>query len=142
MINANNGIKEDKPFLAFNENGEARFFSQYKDMVLAGFNPSAGISNEPLLIQNNQLVVTENLLDEKERTVKSNRGSVGLSGQTVYAAVVRSATVMDAAAVMHALGVENAFNLDGGGSSAMVFEGSYKAGPGRDIPNALIFVRK
>lgn len=142
MINANNGIKEDKPFLAFNENNQARFFAQYKDLALSGFVPSAGISNEPLLVQSGQLVVTDNILDEKERTVKSNRGAVGLSGQTVYAAVVRSATVMDSAAVMQALGVENAVNLDGGGSSALVYEGVYKAGPGRDIPNAIIFVRK
>lgn len=142
MINANNGIKEDKPFLAFNEKGQARFFAQYKDIAISGFTPTAGISNEPLLIEDGQLVVTENILDEKERTVKSNRGALGISGQTVYAAVVRSATVLDLASVMQALGVENAFNLDGGGSSAMVYEGSYKAGPGRDIPNALVFVRK
>jgi exopolysaccharide biosynthesis protein len=142
MINAANGIKEDKPFIGFNESGEARFFNQYSRLANSGFTVAAGISNEPLLMQGGQLVVTENFLDEKERTVKSTRSAIGLSGQTVYAAVVRSATVMDSGAVMQALGVENAFNLDGGGSSAMVYEGAYKVGPGRNIPNAIIFVRK
>jgi exopolysaccharide biosynthesis protein len=49
---------------------------------------------------------------------------------------------MDLAAIMQAIGMENAFNLDGGGSSAMIYDGQYKVGPGRNIPNALIFIKK
>ncbi len=142
MINPNNNIKEDKPFMAFDSTGAVRFFARYQDLISSGLAITAGISNEPLLVQNSQIVVTENILDDKERTVKSTRGGLGMKGQTVYAVVAHSATVMDLASIMQAIGAENAFNLDGGGSSALVYSGAYKVGPGRNIPNALIFVKK
>ena len=43
--------------------------------------------------------------------------------------------------VLKAMGLENALNLDSGGSVAL-WSGGYKAGPGRNIPNAILFVRK
>jgi exopolysaccharide biosynthesis protein len=30
-------------------------------------------------------------------------------------------------------------NLDGGGSSALIYDDEYKVGPGRDIVNAIVF---
>ena len=36
---------------------------------------------------------------------------------------------------------ENALNLDSGGSTAL-WSGGYKAGPGRYIPNAILFVNR
>ncbi|HSX40150.1 MAG TPA: phosphodiester glycosidase family protein [Candidatus Saccharimonadales bacterium] len=47
----------------------------------------------------------------------------------------------DAAHVLKTLGLENALNLDEGGSSALWF-GGYKVGPGRNIPNAVLFLKK
>lgn len=142
MINPNNGMKEDKPFMAFDTTGSIQFSPRYQDFISSGFSITAGISNEPLILLNGQIVVTEGMLDDKERTVKSNRGGLGMKGQTVYAVVARSATVFDLAYIMQAIGADNAFNLDGGGSSAMVYQGVYKVGPGRLIPNALVFVKK
>ncbi len=142
MINAHNNIKEDMPFLAFDTSGTAHFFNQYKDLISANLPITAGISNEPLLVQNGQIVVVESTLDDKQRTVKSDRGGLGLTGQTLYAVIAHSATVFDLAYIMQALGADNAFNLDGGGSAAMVYNGVYKTGPGRLLPNALVFVRK
>jgi len=46
---------------------------------------------------------------------------------------------MDLGYIMQALGMEYAINQDGGGSAAIVFAGQYRMGPGRNIPNALIF---
>ena len=40
-----------------------------------------------------------------------------------------------------AMVMENALNLDDGGSTAL-YSGGYKVGPGRDLPNAVLFVRK
>src|SRR4029077_16963803 len=116
--------------------------NQYQDYISSNLPIAAGISNEPLLVQNRQIAIVESTLDDKERTVKSNRGGLGVTGQTVYAVIARSATVYDLAFIIQALGVDNAFYLDGGGSAAMVYQGAYKAGPGRLIPNALVFVRK
>ena len=42
---------------------------------------------------------------------------------------------------VQALGVREALNLDGGGTSAMWFGGAYKVGPGRLLPNAVILTR-
>jgi exopolysaccharide biosynthesis protein len=59
-----------------------------------------------------------------------------------YIGIIRGASVATAAKVLVAMGIEHAMNLDSGGSTALWVNGSYKAGPGRDIPNAIVFVRK
>ncbi|MBI4090347.1 MAG: phosphodiester glycosidase family protein, partial [Candidatus Kerfeldbacteria bacterium] len=41
-----------------------------------------------------------------------------------------------------ALKMDYAMNLDGGGSSALWYRGSYKVGPGRNVPNALVMRTK
>ena len=61
------------------------------------------------------------------------------TGNIAYIGVVFNATVAEAAHVIHALGIENALNLDSGGSTAL-WSGGYKVGPGRNIPNAVLFV--
>ena len=40
-----------------------------------------------------------------------------------------------------ALGARDAMNLDGGGSVAMWFGGGYVAGPGRQLPNAILLMK-
>jgi exopolysaccharide biosynthesis protein len=55
--------------------------------------------------------------------------------------IVTNATVTDAAYVMQALGARDALNLDGGGTAAMWIGGSYKVGPGRLLPNAVILTK-
>ncbi len=75
------------------------------------------------------------------RSFVANRGSI------VYIGVVHSATVAEAAHVLAAMGMENALNLDNGGSTALwsglpAQAGGYKVGPGRNLPNAILFVSK
>lgn len=69
------------------------------------------------------------------------RTFVANKGNFAYIGIVYSATSAQAAIVLKALGMENALGLDQGGSTALWF-GGYKAGPGRGIPSALLFVRK
>jgi exopolysaccharide biosynthesis protein len=52
-----------------------------------------------------------------------------------------NATMNDSAHVMKTLGMDNAMNLDEGGSTALWY-GGYKLGPGRDLANAILFIRK
>ena len=59
----------------------------------------------------------------------------------VYIGVIRNATMGESAKVLHALGMGEALNLDEGGSTAL-WSGGYKAGPGRNIPNAVLFVKR
>ncbi len=40
---------------------------------------------------------------------------------------------------MQALQVQYAVNLDGGGSAALMYDGEYLVGPGRNVVNAIVF---
>lgn len=48
--------------------------------------------------------------------------------------------IAESAYVMKSLGMENSLNLYKGGSTALWSEG-YKVGPGRGLPNAILFVK-
>lgn len=102
---------------------------------------TAGISNFPVVLQDGNILDTSAQQTPAQQT-KSPRGSIGTDGTYVYLAIVSSASVDDSAYVLQALGEKDALNLDGGGSSALYINGSYKVGPGRSLPNAVIIVRK
>lgn len=142
MINNANGLGEYDPFIAFNSAGQARYFSRWDAHRGSGFEVVAGINCKPALISGGNNVLNEGSLDDKQRSTKSNRGAIGLNGQDLYLVIAKSATVIDLAAVLDAMDIEYGFNIDGGGSSAMIYNGSYKAGPGRGLPNALIVARR
>src|SRR3989344_6041533 len=72
---------------------------------------------------------------------KSAKTFIGTKGSTVYIGVVYNATFNEAGIVLKTMGIDNALNLDQGGSTAL-WHGGYKAGPGRNLPNAVVFVRK
>lgn len=97
------------------------------------------IAMQPLLISNNTIVFSGS--DDPKFGSKGTRGFIGNIGSTVYIGDVLNATMSDGANVLHALGLNNALNLDEGGSTAL-WDGGYKLGPGRNIPNAVLFVRK
>ncbi len=97
------------------------------------------IANHPLYISggNNNFGGSSDpkLTSRGPRTFIANKGSMA------YMGIVYSATSSDAAAVLKALGMDNALGLDQGGSTAL-WSGGYKAGPGRALPAAVLFVRK
>ena len=97
------------------------------------------LSNYPLLVSGNQ--VRFNGDGDPKKGSKGNRSFVANKGNTVYIGVVHGATVAEAAHALQTLGMDNALNLDSGGSTALG-SGGYKVGPGRNIPNAIVFVRK
>jgi hypothetical protein len=116
--------------------GLTAFQAQYQTRL------TALISNGPALVIDRKLTVTASELDTKQRTAKGPRGSLAFKGTNAYLIIASNATVLDLGAVVKAMGMEYAINLDGGGSSALVFDGHYRVGPGRNIPNALIFSEK
>lgn len=97
------------------------------------------IANQPLLLMGGNVQFGGD--DDPKKGSKGSRSFVGSRGTTVYIGVVHGATVAEVAHVLKAMGVENAINLDSGGSAALWYNG-YKVGPGRNIPNAIILVRK
>ncbi|MFC1626839.1 phosphodiester glycosidase family protein [Patescibacteria group bacterium] len=97
------------------------------------------IANQPLLVSGGNVVFGGD--GDPKKGSKGSRSFVSNKGNTVYIGVVHNVTVAESARVLSALGMENALNLDSGGSTALWSSG-YKAGPGRNIPNAILFVRK
>lgn len=142
MINANNQLGEHDPFMVFAADGQAQMFDMWYLFGTSGFPIYSGISCRPTLTYRGTNVLNVASLDTKERTTKSVRTGFGLKGTTLYIAVVSGATIVDLAEVMMSLGVTDSLNLDGGGTSALYYKGSYKKGPGRNLPNAVVFVRQ
>lgn len=136
-FNSENNVYSTVPAVIFSGNS-ARFVGQSlewgRDTGVDGV-----LANQPLLVSGGNVVFGGDG-DPKKGSV-GNRSFVGATGSTVYIGVVHSATVAEAARVLAAMGVQNALNLDSGGSTAL-WSGGYKVGPGRDVPNALLLVRK
>ena len=99
--------------------------------------PDGVLSNYPLLVAGGN--VNFGGSSDPKLGSKGARSFVANKGNLVYIGVVYSATVAEAARVLKAMGMENALNLDNGGSTALWY-GGYKLGPGRNIPNAILFV--
>ena len=136
-FNSDNNVYSTNPAVIFSGNS-ARFVTQSLQWG-RDTGVDAVIANHPLLTLNNQIYFTGQ--GESSQGVRGNRSFVGTNGTTVYLGVVHNASVAQAAQVVQALGIANALNLDDGGSTAL-WSGGYKVGPGRNLPNALLFVRK
>lgn len=128
----------DTGMLTFN-GSSASFYKKTSDY--GGGSVSAAISNYPSLVKDSSIVVDSDDLTTFQKDVRGPRGVIGIGGENLYLAIVYNATVIDAAYVLQALGAKHALNLDGGGSTAMYINGSYVAGPGRSLPNAIVLTR-
>lgn len=104
---------------------------------LFGGGLNAGIVNYPGILNNGQITVEANTLSEKQAS-KGTKGGIGFNTSNVFLVIAYGVDMSDFAAVFKALGAQYALNLDGGGSAAL-YNGGYKAGPGRTLPNAIIF---
>lgn len=89
-----------------------------------------GLASYPLLVSGGQVATS----DESG----NGRNFIGVKGGNVYIGHVHGASFAKTAKVLATLGLEHALNLDAGGSTALYYNGSYKLGPGRLIPNAII----
>ncbi len=141
MLNAGSLAVHQGPMIGMKADGEYFFVHRTKD--LGSISPSAALANYPSLIENGTIIVeSEARLAETQPSVKSVRGGIGFDDRFVYLVIVRNASVIDLAHVMKKLGATFALNLDGGGSAALRYEGAYTFGPGRLLPNAILFKQK
>ncbi len=136
-FNSDNNKFSTVPLVAFYGN-EVRFVSQSVDWG-RDTGVDAVLANQPLTLLGGNVVFGGD--DDPKKGSKGSRSFVASSGNTAYIGVVHNATVAEVGHVLKALGIENGLNLDSGGSVALWYSG-YKAGPGRNIPNALLFVSK
>jgi len=136
-FNSDNNVYSSNPGVVFG-GGYIRFLTAVSEW---GRDTSIDsmLSNYPLLVFNSNIVFGGSG-DPKINSV-STRSFVANKGNTVYIGVVHGSTTEQVAHVMKALGMDNALNLDDGGSAAFWY-GGYKVGPGRDLPNVILFVKK
>jgi exopolysaccharide biosynthesis protein len=136
-FNSDNNVYSTVPVAVFGS-GFARFIGRSLDWGRAT-DIDAVIANQPLLVSGGNVVFGGD--GDPKKGSRGTRSFVANKGSTVYIGVVHNATVAEVAHALKALGIENALNLDSGGSTAL-WHGGYKAGPGRNIPNAILFVRR
>jgi len=134
------------PIMAFDANNKFYYFKDSRDFSGVydfekkyGVKLQAAIGNKPRLIENKLNLLIEWEVDKGQREVKTLRNAIGYAEGKVYLVVARQATVPDLAEIMQAMDMEYALNLDGGNSSALFYNDEYMIGPGRNIPNAIIF---
>ncbi len=137
-FNSDNNVYSTIPAAIFSSGG-ARFVGRSLDWG-RDTSVDAVIANYPLLVSGDRLVYSGSA-NEPKFGGKGARSFIAAKGNSVYIGVVYNATMVDSAKVMQALGMRDAMNLDEGGSTALWY-GGYKAGPGRNIPNAVLFVRR
>ena len=137
-FNSDNNVYSTVPVAVFSA-GSARFMGQSlewgRDTGVDGV-----IANYPLLVAGGNINFTE-APNEPKFGGKASRTFIAAKGNTVYIGIVFGASMGESAKVLKAMGMDSALNLDQGGSTAL-WSGGYKAGPGRGIPNAILFVQR
>ncbi|HSX49054.1 MAG TPA: phosphodiester glycosidase family protein [Candidatus Saccharimonadales bacterium] len=105
---------------------------------------TAGLTNYPGLVDGGNVQIDDNQsgLSDKQKAVGTKVG-IGVRGSNnIMVVVAPSVNMQQFAHVFKSLGATGALNLDTGGSTALFYGGHYVFGPGRDIPNAIIFASK
>lgn len=136
-FNSDNNVYSNNPAVILGD-GYIRFVSAASQWG-RDTSPNGVLSNYPLLVFNSQITFGGD--DDPKKGSKGGRSFVANKGNTVYIGVVHNATVAESARVLNTLGMENAMNLDDGGSTTL-WSGGYKVGPGRNLPNVILFVSK
>lgn len=136
-FNSGNNVYSNNPAVIFGD-GYIRFVSAASSWG-RDTSPNGVLSNYPLMVAGGTIVFGGD--DDPKKGSKGGRSFVANKGNTVYIGVVHNATVAESVRVLRTLGMENALNLDDGGSTAL-WSGGYKVGPGRNLPNVILFVRK
>lgn len=146
------------PVIAFDENNKFYYFKDSRDfpgengsdrdeafLKAYGVRLAAAISNRPRLVENGMNTLIEWEMDDKQLLAKSNRNAIayrsGSGRGELLLVIARNATVPELADIMKALDSDYALNMDGGYSSALIYNGEYMFGPGRDIVNAIVFAK-
>jgi len=149
LINEDTLRFHNRPMIASDTNGELYYFhrsSAFGDSV-ADFEDAkqtelqAAIGNWPSLVENGFSVVA-NEPSESGFLVPATRGGIGWNDDHVFLVIAGGATMDDFASIFLSLGADDAMNLDGGGSATLYYDGAYRFGPGRDLPNAILFQEK
>ncbi len=108
-------------------------YSQYQKTTT----PIAGIVNAPGLVEMDSIIVNQYPLTDKQKA-RGIKTGIGMSLERIYLVVAPNVSMEELAYVFKSLNAVFALNLDGGGSAALWY-GRYVVGPGRMLPNAIVF---
>lgn len=136
-FNSDNNVYSNVPAVIFS-GGSARYVSASSQWG-RDTGPDSVIASQPLLMLNGQRVFGGD--GEPKRSGKGSRSFIGSTGSTVYIGVVHNVSTAEMAYVLETLGIQNALNLDSGGSTALWNQGRYLVGPGRNTPFGILLVR-
>ena len=137
-FNSDNNVYSTVPAVIF-QAGSARFVGQSLDWG-RDTGPDSVIAAQPMLVSGGNVVYGGD--DEIKRAGKGTRSFIGASGNIAYMGVVHNANVAEVAVVLKTMGIQNAINLDSGGSTALISGGRYIVGPGRNTPFGILFVHR
>jgi exopolysaccharide biosynthesis protein len=134
------------PLMVIDQNNKFYYFkSSYDFKSVANFEKTykvkiqAAIGNKPRLIEDGLNYLIDWEVDKKQATVKTLRNAIAYKDNKLYFVVTQNSTVPDLAEVLTELGMQYAINIDGGYSTGLFYDGKMIAGPGRDVPNVIMF---
>ena len=134
------------PMMVFDENNNFYYFKDSRDFSSVkkfeetyGVKIQAAIGNKPRLVEQGKNLLIDWEVDANQRDIKATRNAIAYKNDKIYLIVVRAVTISDLAEIVKGMGMEYAINLDGGYSTALFYNGEYMFGPGRNIPNAILF---
>lgn len=136
-FNSDNNVYSTIPAVIF-QAGSVRFVGRSMDWG-RDTGIDSMIANYPLYISGGNVQFTSN--GDPKIDSRGARTFVANKDNMIYIGIVYGVSAGQAAEVLKAMGMQNALGMDQGGSTAL-WSGGYKAGPGRGIPNAILFVRK
>jgi exopolysaccharide biosynthesis protein len=137
------------PIFAFDTNNkfyyfkDSREFKSVKDFETTyGVKLQAAIGNKPRLIQDSMNYLIDWELDKSQKEGKYTRNAIGYKDNKIFLVIAYGVNMQNLGTIMQSLGVQYALNLDGGYSAALWYNDEYMVGPGRNIPNAIVFAEK
>lgn len=137
-INSDNNVYSTVPAV-ISGNGFLRFIGASQDWG-RDTGVDGVLANQPLMVSGGKSVFGGD--GDPKKGGSGTRGFIANKGGTAYIGFVHNASVANAALVLEKMGMDNALNLDSGGSVALWANGRYQVGPGRSVPNAVLFVNK
>jgi hypothetical protein len=138
-INGGNLFWNSRAIFYFDGSG-AHYNQNAKDF---GGGLLAGVVNFPGLLDNGNVQIDDGQsgLSDKQKVVGTKVGIGLIDSKHVLVVVASGVNMQQFAYVFKSLGARGALNLDTGGSTALYYGGKYIYGPGRKLPNAIIFAK-
>ncbi len=126
--------------LLYTDGGGATYHQNSTDYPSA---PESAIINYPGLVNGGSVQIDDNQsgLSDKQKAVGTKVGIGMVNSKKIIVVVAKNVNMQQFAYVFKALGATGALNLDTGGSTAL-YNNGYIYGPGRALPNAIIFSRR